>query len=168
MHPMPHEVAMCQYHAWPSAYAVQTTCMQSRVLLQGPTYSAVQMSYVGSVVRCYFQSHSLLSPTTCTFAGHIAIANQLAMHILCLRCLSSPDVRQHVKQGLANSTASGRRLLLVVDTITVYYVLANVPANESDSLSSILETNASQAQFKALLITQGNPVRCTSMSSKCL
>ncbi len=59
-----------------------------------------------------------------------------------------------VSQGLANNTA-GRRLLVVVDTITLYYVLANVPANESAALSSMLETTASQAQFKALLISEG-------------
>lgn len=62
-------------------------------------------------------------------------------------------------QGLANNTASGRRLLVVIDTITVYYVLANVPANESDALSSMLETSASQAQFKALLGGEGIVLR---------
>ena len=43
----------------------------------------------------------------------------------------------------------------MIDTITLYYVLANVPANASSALSSMLTTNASQAQFKALLLSEG-------------
>ena len=66
-----------------------------------------------------------------------------------------------ILQGLANNTAAGRRLLAVIDTITVYYVMANVPSNESQSLSSNLETNSSQASFKALLISKGAASSCT-------
>jgi len=102
------------------------------------------MSYVGSVVRSCSLLFPVTAPTTCT----LSVSRPFPLLLTLLMQSYSAS------QGLANNTA-GRRLLVVIDTITLYYVLANVPANESAALSSMLETSASQAQFKALLISEG-------------
>jgi hypothetical protein len=132
---------------------------------QGPSLSTIQLSYVGSVVRpCALILFVAKRPGTRPQPANRPNSTQMAWmrvsrlsylrRIWLSRRLHLVDC--YVKaQGLTNNTASGRRLLAVIDTITVYYVMANVPSNESESLSSTLETNSSQASFKALLVSKG-------------